>query len=170
MTLAEALISLILIALALGLVAGIVRELNSLMVFSTSKDRALSAAQNALVRMRDESLEAVELLSPAGPVLRFRRISPLASGRLPVPLPTPPPVSWSHRSPADLITVRYEVVNRTLLREVEGTSDRLQLAGEVESLSCRQTASPANLQLTLTMQDGRRRVAMTAETDLPLLP
>ncbi|MEW6282899.1 MAG: hypothetical protein AB1758_30080 [Candidatus Eremiobacterota bacterium] len=173
-SLAEALISLLLIALALGLVAGIVREFSSLMTFSSKKDRALSAAQLGLVRMRDESLQALELLSPdTGPsaVLRFRRLSPLAAGRLPIPVPTPAPATWNPFPPADLIVVRYEVSNRSLFREIEGRSERLELAGEVESLSCRLTSSrPANLQLTLTLQDGKRTVALTSETDLPLLP
>ena len=161
-SLLEAMLSLLLIGLALAALASVVKSASEVSSFSSGKDDSLQAAQLALLRLRDECLEAVRWDSPNSTTLvnevRFQRLAPDLP---PPPSPGPP---WDPLAPERQIAVRGDVDNGTLKRQVG--PDSLEVGRHVEVLQARFLPS-GNLELALQAREKARVVTWKLEAALP---
>lgn len=163
-SLIEALLSLLLIGLALAAIAAVVRSAAAVSAFSSGKDSSLQAAQMALLRMRDESLEATSWLAPTASTsaaeLRFLRLAPDPAGRLPVP-PTPAPLTWDPLDPAFQVEVRWFLEAGALKRQLGPSAE--VVARDVTGLDTRFLPG-GNLEMTLSASEKSRTVQWKLES------
>ncbi|MEW6277205.1 MAG: hypothetical protein AB1758_01180 [Candidatus Eremiobacterota bacterium] len=171
-TLAEALISLVLVALVLGIVAAMMGEYASIGRFSSGRDQAALAVQVALERMAGETREAAAVLKPdaanLSSELLLERLDPSYEG-LPAPVPDPPPPSWNPYPAAARIQVRYRLASGTLVREVtpaSGPTRSMAVAESLGGLACRLLAS-GNVEISVSVQVKDRILKRTAEVLVP---
>lgn len=143
MSLAEVLICLGLISVMLALVALLCRDLGR---DQGSRARVDSQSQLDLGLLRlGQEWKAVLRVTAIGPSLvvvrpdpNFENEPPSPSDRLPLPLATPPPLSFNGDDPAQQITLRYDVEPELgLVRHPLPAGEKtLRLAG-VRQMSCR---------------------------------
>ncbi|MEW6281115.1 MAG: hypothetical protein AB1758_21045, partial [Candidatus Eremiobacterota bacterium] len=122
-TIAEALLTLVLVAMLMGITAYLMAEYGRILRFSAAKDNTWLAAQVGVQRAVGEVREAVAVLTPAAGAtaneLRFRKIDPADPTWLPTPIPSPAPATWDPYPPALLLEVCYRSDGQgTLIREV----------------------------------------------------
>lgn len=119
-SLIEVLITLALLALALGMVAASVQQYTR--ILRKNDERSLTVAHLQQVsQIADELSQAVELVVPSvagsGDEIRFKRLNPAVTDRLPALTPTPP---WDPRQADHLLEVQYlyDAPTSRLLRTV----------------------------------------------------
>lgn len=125
-TVMEALVTALLVGLALSIVGLITRDFQRVMSRSQRRDTALEGFL-ALQRVAGEAAQATGNLSPAkaatSALLSFDRIDASYPNRFPailLPEPDPTPAAWEPLDSAYLVTVRYSVnSDRQLLRRVD---------------------------------------------------
>ncbi|MEW6283189.1 MAG: hypothetical protein AB1758_31560 [Candidatus Eremiobacterota bacterium] len=157
---AEALVTLLLFAIALSLIGALVREYGRIFNTVSEREMALEAGLYALERIRSESQEAVAWITPAvggtgdSPELVFDKLDPAA---MPARLPDPPAVAgpWNPLDPADLQRVRYFVDQAGLQREAGG--ETLPMASAVLSLPA-SNESDRSVRVHLAVRQGDRTV------------
>lgn len=119
MSLLEVLITLGVLALALGMVAAAVRQYTRLLARNDARSLTV-VHQQQVSQVADELSQAVELMAPAVAgsfdEVTFRRVNPNVTNRFPLAT-APPTPSWDPAQPAHLVTVRYHY---------EPTTQRLQ--------------------------------------------
>ncbi len=125
-TLIEALLSLFLVLIVLGLSGGLIRDYSQSLRNSTTGDRWLEAALVGAAKMGQEASQAILFTRPAAgslvsdSELRFTRLDPSdVDVRFPSPLPDPLPATWNVADPAHALEVRYYLnAQERLVREV----------------------------------------------------
>ena len=171
-TLYEALVTLFLVFLVLGLLAELVNRQQKVVRFSEDKEGLLTV-EDALIRMENEYREATGLLLPATVLnpsdrLRLEKVDPVLNGAPARPgdrLPQPPvaPASFDPQDPAWKVTVEYGVNNGVLERRVNGVAFRL--AEGVESLTVERDLGD---DLLLDQCADQRRPATGGEGQSPM--
>ena len=172
LTLLESIITFALLLGIMGSVAGIIKEYINVTRFAAQKDLALQSVEVALDRMSREVSQATKVTSPASavavPDLRFERIDPASTTRLPDPPSGLGP--WNPAAPADIIRVHYYLLNGNLMREVQLSSGPLlaaPVALGVTSFSCQQDGLGNGLiQIQVALQE-RTRLAKYVAKALP---
>lgn len=165
MSLAEVLTTFVLVSLLFGLMAGIAREVNSILRHSEGSDAGQQVVQNALARIRAESQQATALIAPSGTgvvnELTFDRIAP-TTARLPQPaFPAPP--SWEPQAAADTVRVRFFLNGSELHRQVvPGPANSQRVASSLSGFTARRLAN-GNLELVFSVLEENRVVARRAE-------
>ncbi|MEW6282840.1 MAG: type II secretion system protein [Candidatus Eremiobacterota bacterium] len=172
-SLVEAMASMFLIALVLGLVGSMLGEYARISRFAATREQLGQALQVAMDRILSEVRGARQLLSASPDVeLRFLTFEPANDAvRLPLPVPTPRPASWDPYPPASQLQVRYYTSQGHLVREAtsqSGTSFAGSLCDGVAGLSC-QRLPTGNLEITLSVDDRGRIVPRTTRVRCPLL-
>lgn len=165
MSLAEALVTLLLVSIVFGIVATLAREYASLLKVSSARERALAACNEALDKVAGEVEGAVAVLTPdpeqTGDYVEelvFRRVDPSADGRLPAtPLPPTSSVVWKPYDERYLLEVRYSHSGGTLVREATnlGTEQtwRQTVTGGLTGFSARGLGD-GGLELRASYADG----------------
>jgi type II secretory pathway pseudopilin PulG len=169
LTLAEALVTFLLLSLALLIVAGLAREYSDFLRFGSKLDRGLGAAQVAVARIRTELGEATSVLTPStgtASELLFERVDP-AAPRLPEP-PYPAPLTFDPNSAGTRIRVRYHLQGDILQREAPSSSgDNVVIARSVASFAA-ELLSSGNYQVTLGIDSGKTVTPLRIEVFLPI--
>ncbi|MGE0491279.1 MAG: hypothetical protein AB7S38_18870 [Vulcanimicrobiota bacterium] len=163
LTLAEAVFALTLVALVLGLAAGMMREAYRVVRFGETKSRTVQAVQTGLDRMACEVREAHDIQVPVGE-LRLQKVDPSA------PRFTGPPGTWDPTQPG--LEVHYRVVNGDLRREAGPSGGPYQsqiIAEGIYGLSCSFTAS-RNLSIQVAVDERTRIRSFTREVNPPCVP
>lgn len=154
-SLAEALISMAMLAMILGAAASLFLNYSRITKQSSPKERNLVGGQLALERMRSEVAEALVLREPASGTtsarLLFDKLDP-AANRLPVPLN--PSQAFSPQSP--ICQVEYSLVSGQLLRRTRGAGYQSQelLMDKVVGLAT-QFVAPAGVNISLNLQEEK---------------
>lgn len=170
-TLAEALVSMSILALLLGLAASIFVGYTRMTRQSTPHERNLVLGYTSLDRMRTEVASSIDLFQPlpangaTANVLGFEKVDPSVASRLPDPLVIP--AAFEPLDPASNCQVRYEVLSGKLIRKAWGTSwtSEETLMGNVLGLTTTFEA-PAGLQITLNLQEERTTRKLSATSYL----
>ena len=161
LTLIEAMMTMALILVLLGLISGISSGYGNMFRFSASKDQTLQAAQMGLDTIRTELCQATRVLEPPGASpgswIKFEKVNP-GVARLPL---SPQPASWNPTNPAFLVTVEYRVVDETLIRETvqPGATSRQVIASGVKGLGV-QLQSDGSYRISLQVEEQRRPVTL----------
>lgn len=172
-TLLEALVSMTLFALVLGLMVQIFSMINRNERSLQGHAQALEAALSGLERCRRECRMAIRWTTPAtsDSALRNSLEFDLPDyGQDSVRLPNPPLVeplpAWNPLGA--LVRVRYEVIDQTLWRGVlvGGTYQRLPLCAKVAGLSV-QRQPPGGLELKLSLLESGPLNTLTQQFQLP---
>jgi hypothetical protein len=123
LTLVESLMTILLVGIVLGIVAGICNEYANIIRFSARKDRIIIGARTGVDKLKIELEEATEVLTPTpspapytpdSPVIKFKKINPSAVQRLGPPAPG----TWDPWAPSYLVNVEYYVSRESLVRKV----------------------------------------------------
>lgn len=121
LSLVEVLATLFLFSIVLAVISQLLLNYSRVVKFSIGQDRSVQAALVTLSELRDEVKEATEILAPTSstvvPTLEIRKVIP-GSARFPVPVPLQPPTGWTLFPNTSLVTVRYQVANQNLERQV----------------------------------------------------
>ncbi|MEW6278398.1 MAG: hypothetical protein AB1758_07255 [Candidatus Eremiobacterota bacterium] len=169
-TLAEVLLTMFLFILMLGVAGTLVREYSGVLRHSSSKERTLRSALVGLDRIDCELAQAHAVVSPATstPVslLEFRKLDPGAA-RLPAP-PTPVPAGWAPHDPAYEVTVRYRVLQGTLIREVVGGGAPMAVVQGPQGLNAVLLPN-GNVEVSLSIQEDKLLRTLSTEVFLPSL-
>ena len=174
-TLAEALVSMAILAMLIGLSASIFVGYTRLTRQSSVHERNLILGYATLDRMRSEVASSVYLSEPSslGPnatILEFEKIDPSVLTRLPDP--DPPPSSFEPLNPDHTCSVRYEVVAGKLLRKAWGgsrwTAEETLMTG-VAGMTTRFEA-PAGLKITLNLREETTTRILTGHAYIWSLP
>lgn len=176
-TLVEAMITLVLVCLLMGVIGSLVKGYSDFSRFSEMQDRSI-AARSALIRVQQELRDALTVASPTGSatsVLRFDKVDPAISGtparstdRLPDPLVLPG--SYDPLDPSHLITVTYTLSGSTLERRVVdsgGAADTQPLIENVNGFSAARLGN-GNIELKISVLEGTRVEEFTTRAFIPL--
>lgn len=169
-TLAEALISMCLIATILGAVASIFASYTKVMKHTSPHERNLIQGQAAINKMRDEVAAAISFSEPLPPStstysrLIFEKIDPAEMTRLPIP-----PDAGAYFEPQDVTMrawIEYSVTDGVLYRKVWGASSASWNAQEplIQGVIGLTTVyrAPAGIEIRLNLQeDNSNRVLNT---------
>lgn len=169
-TLAEALVSMAILAILIGLASSIFVGYTRITRQSSTHERNLILGYTALDRMRSEVSSAIYLSEPAasngsvGSVLEFEKIDPSVLARL--PNPEPPPTTFEPLDPAYTCGVRYEVVAGKLIRKAWGgtrwQSEEVLMSGVLGLTTTFE--APAGLMITLNLQEELTTRLLTGHT------
>jgi len=161
-----------LLAVILAIYAGLVTRYSAITRFMARKDTTMQAALVGLERMRSEATQALQVLDPAPTVttavaeLKFTRVDPEATDRLPEDIQDPvPATAWRPHRPEHLLVVRYFKDGADLKREVvfpDGSKAEQSVARDVDGFSA-ENLPDGNLRLTLTVQEEQRIRKLWAE-------
>lgn len=166
-SLPETMIIMALLGLILSIYAGMVQRYSAISRLVARKDSTMQAALVGLERMRSEVSQAVQVLEPlsgVAPELRFTRVNPTTTARLPEDVEDPvPTTTWRPHRTADLITVRYFNLGERLEREASSTVQGV--ARDVDGFSAELLAD-GNLRLTLTVKEENRVRTLCTELQL----
>lgn len=155
LTLIEALITLFLTALAVGLIGGLLRSYAVILHEEDPHQELLQVVRLASVRLTSAVHSAIEIVE-ADTALVLR----VPVTQLPTPLPVPLPDSWDPL--ADLREVRFDARGGNLRQDGE-----VLLSG-VEEFRCQQP-SPRLVEVKLTVQERRQKTVITVRAEAPLL-
>jgi len=178
-TVLEALITALLVGLALAIVGLVTRDFQRVMARSQRRDTALEGLL-ALHRAGGETAQACGDLVPAinatSAWLSFSRIDPNHPDRIPptlLPEPVPVPAAWEPRDPAYLVRVGYSVnASRQLIRRVDfpgGDFEQQSCAEEVIDFQARHPRA-GYLELRLTVQSGPQVRSLALPVNLQAVP
>jgi len=139
-SLVETLVGGVLVAVILGVVAGVCNEYANVVRYSGKRDQAVVALQSALDRVRGELAEATAVQmptagEPSASQLTIQRVDPNHASRLPA-TPSSATTSWNPYAAPYMLTVRFALAGRRLQRHVTfpgGAQDVQVLAEDVES-------------------------------------
>lgn len=151
-SLLEALVSLALVSVLLGVVASLMRDTSILMRRAT--DDGLAALQTALALISSDLRSAYQINQCDGLALEIVRIDPWDTARLPNPLPTPEEPFKMHGSDAS-IQVRYYQSGTSLKCKTtysDGAFDDLEAVSDVLGFSASRV-NPGLIELTVSTQD-----------------
>jgi len=154
-SLAEALISMAMLAMIMGAAASLFLNYSRITKQSSPKERNLVGGQLALERMRSEVAEALVLREPAvnrpSARLFFDKLDP-SRDRLPVPLD--PTQAFSPQAPT--CQVEYSLVSGQLLRRTRGSGFQSEelLMDKVVGLAT-EFVAPAGVNIRLTLQEEK---------------
>jgi hypothetical protein len=130
LTIMEALITILVLGILIGIIAGICSEYSRLIHYSSSRDKTIFSLQGAMDGVKGELAEALAVTSPrltAAPLtsagtfsseLQFTKIDPANPSRLPTPFPSPMPSVWASADSAHVLSIRYYAAGGALMREV----------------------------------------------------
>ncbi len=170
LSLLETVIVLSIVAVMLGVVAGVSSEYARVVRFSSKRDRTLTGTQAGLERVRGELAGAIAVhLYGTTPTyeLAFTRIDPTLTGRLPA-TPSPTPTAWDPRDPAYVQEVWYYVEREALVRKIYSpdTSVRSETVAEgVAGFSAGWTDTGA-VRVSLSFQEEHFVKPMTTRVQL----
>lgn len=121
LSLVEVLATLFLFSIVLAVISQLLLNYSRVVKFSIGQDRSVQAALVTLSELRDEIKEATEILMPntstVAPTLEIRKVIPGVS-RFPNPVPLQPPTGWTLFPTTSLVTLRYQIANQNLERQV----------------------------------------------------
>jgi type II secretory pathway pseudopilin PulG len=171
----EALVTALLVGMALAMVGLIARDFNRVMARSHTNDTALEALL-ALRKTASELAQATGVVGPAlngtSAVLTFRRIDPNFPGRIPatlLPDPSPLPAAWEPRDPAYLVHVRYSLNgSQQLVRRVTFAGGIFEQQVCAEGVLNFQASHPrrGHLQLSITVAQAQQPRALSLPVNL----
>lgn len=162
----EALISILLLGMVIGLASGLLQELSKVRRHLAGKGRTQTALA-ALENMAAEVAQSTQILQPSNPgvnasELELRRLNSNSSTRM-APLTTsvsgwPDGQYWLPQDPNQTIRVRYFMgADRQLLREVGGISE-LASTG-LSSLTCRLQGN--SIRISVSVEEERKVEVLT---------
>lgn len=163
-TLAEAVVTLFLIAVVMGMLAHLLQASHQAIDYLNKKDRTTFAAQVAIGRITSEAREALEWQPGSATNLTFRKLDPRA-----VRFPEPPPTSWDPRQP--MLEVSYFLQNAQLLRTQGPPGGSVESSVVVaEGLTGFTWSRPTDqlLRLELSVQEEKKIRRLTSEVRCPL--
>ncbi len=178
-TVLEALITALLVGLALAIVGLVTRDFQRVMARSQRRDTALEGLL-ALHRVGCESAQAcgdiVPALNATSAWLSFSRIDPNHPDRIPptlLPEPVPIPAAWEPRDPAYVVRVSYSLNgSRQLMRRVDfpgGGFEQQSCAEEVMDFQARHPLA-GTLVVRLTVQSGPQLQSLELPINLQAVP
>ena len=164
----EALLTALLIGMALSMVGLIARDFNRVSARSQTNDTALEALLS-LRRVAAELAQTSGNISPAlnasSAILSFQRIDPSFPGRLPatlLPNPNPVPGAWEPKDPAYLVSLRYSLnTNRQLVRRVDFPGGSFEQQVCADNVLNFQASHPRKGTLLLTMTVAQAQQSRT---------
>lgn len=175
-TLAEALLSLGLVFILLGIVASLTTLYATIMRKADKKQSSLYAAKVALDEVSRNLNQAIAVDAPApgatGSTLSLQRIDPWNAGRLPdlaaPPLPSPP-ASWIPHDPAHRQAVLFSLdtsdpTSAALMRTTsysDGTSESEVICEGLSGVSF--TREDHSTTVTVTVEEDGRIIPLTVE-------
>ena len=152
-----------LLALIVGLLAGMAREYSSIITFSSSQDTQTQAGEGlaTLTRELEQSCQIVEPVAP-GPLtfsrVIFRKLNAASAYRYDSWVP-PDYQPWQPLRDQDLLTVSYAIYGTELVRE-EQNGGRTVVARDVNDFSAKFPSSES-LEFRLTVLQNRRLKTFT---------
>jgi hypothetical protein len=163
----ETLLTLLLFVVVLIVIADLTNGFRNLIRHSEGRSRTIRALRVAVSQIRSDLGAATAVLQPSGgssDALEVQRLQPALSPRLPATVPSTVPKSWNILDPTHLYSIRYNLIEEDLVREVNGQSVRLMTglrAFEVDS-------EPANqYTVRLTVKERARDVVITTKVTRP---
>lgn len=161
----EALVALGLLAMIIGLLAGMAAEYSSIITFSKAQD-AQTQAQEGLEQMTREMEQSCQIVDPSAPgagastQVIFRKLNAASAYRY--DSWTPPDYEpWQPTRAQDLVTVSYALYGSDLVREEQGVG-RTVVASQVNDFSAT-FPTPESLKFSLTVQQNQRLKTFTSE-------
>ncbi len=173
LTLIEAIVSLALVVVVVGLVGQIMARSSRVTLFLESQDRRLVTARSALESLGRSAREAVRFVRPVPgstavePELVIDRLDPDASF-LPRPLPNPLPSNWSAHPNAMLVRQEVSLSGESLvLRDprADGTQQEKVLGDGLTGLGLA-FRPDGNLSVTLSYPDRQGLVTVSRVFDV----
>ena len=157
----EALVALGLLALVIGLVAGLAREYSAILSFSASKD-ATNRAGDGLEQISREVEQSSEVVTPtmgglgASDRLVFHKLNLSASDRYQAWVP-PDYQPWQPKRSNDLLTISYFLEGGDLLRQLDQNGQPARRSVVVPGVNDFSVVYPSLdcVQLKLSMQEKR---------------
>ncbi len=144
---------MLLVLVVLGVLGALISEYSRVARVSDQQDRVLRS-HAALLDLQSLVAQSTSVVAPAagasGIFLEVLRVDPARNGldfvagdRLPSPTPSPLPPSWDPLDPADLASVRCEVVDGDLVQQITagGVHSQVVLCAQVSGFSCDHLAS-----------------------------
>ncbi|CAN0358508.1 unnamed protein product [Phaeothamnion confervicola] len=176
MSLVEALLSLVLVGIAMGVVAQLAGLLNNVLRASGQKDAALEV-ELAMLHVASELRCACTWTSPPNSSylqvneLVFSKVDPdknpdpaASDSRLPLPVSNPLPLLYNGFDSSFMVTVRYYLASGTLMREVNGSAQ--PIASLVDFAASNR--SDGLFQLNFSYMQGDTKITRTHPAFLPL--
>lgn len=164
-SLAEALITLAMMSLVMGLVAQLAQDYRRMENHSTGIERSLEGSQLGLTRMSAELQQAVLISSPASSsfvgLLSFEKIDPTLA-RLPA---DPNGFGGTFDPRAGRIRIDYRWIGEELVREAAGS--QLVVATGVRGFSCARLSDQL-VEIRLSIEESSRVLPMVSKVYLPI--
>jgi len=164
-SLAEAVITMFLVAIVFGATAEMIGEAHRVIRFQSYKTASQQGAQLALQRMVSESREAVNITAVGPGTLELVKVDPSVPRFV-----DPAPSSWNPLS--NFLTVRYFLSGDRLMRRVTVASSgttATQVLGESVSGLMTALLPNGNLDITLSFQEEKKVQTWRTQVKVPSL-
>jgi len=175
----EALLTALLVGMALAMVGTIARDFNRVNARSQTNDTSLEALltlHNVATELAQSTGNVSPALNGSSAILTFERIDPTFPNRLPatlLPNPDPTPAAWEPRDPAYLVSVRYSVNGvRQLQRRVDfpgGSFEEQVCADNVVNFQANHPHK-GYLLLIITVSQAQQNRTLSLPVTLPAVP
>lgn len=173
-SLLEALVSLSLMSVLLGVVASLMHNTSTLMRVAANND--ILPLQSALDQMAIDLRAAYKLNQADAVGLELLKLDPWDQSRLPNPLPNPLPLNFSLHTASNSLKVRYFILNGSLRREVtfpDGDIEDDEAVVGIDGMTA-SLVQPGLVELSASHQDNSTNpvkvISLTTRVSLHLPP
>lgn len=160
----EALVALGLLALVIGLLAGLAREYSSIVSFSASKD-AISRASDGLEQLAREAEQSCDVVTPGvgaevSDKLVFHKLNLMSTYRFDSSTP-PDYLPWQPKRSTNLLTISYFLQNGDLVRQLDQSGQPAVTSVVVPGVNDFSATYPSSDSLQLKLSVTEKRVLRT---------